>query len=210
MSDLQQGTLEWLQARAGKFTASRMAELVATTKSGYAASRKNYLAELLIERMTGEPTEHFRSKEMEWGTEHEPEARALYQLKHDVDVYTVGFIQHPTMDYAGASPDGLVGTEGGVEIKCPNTATHIETLRTGKVPKKYQLQSQWVMECAEREWIDYVSYDPRMKDSRLVMYVQRVRRDDDAIAWLREEVEKAEAELSAMVAEMEQLAEEIV
>jgi putative phage-type endonuclease len=186
-----------------------MADLVATTKSGYAASRRNYLAELLIERMTGEPTEHFQSREMEWGTEHEPEARALYQLKYDVDVRTVGFIEHPTMDYAGASPDGLIGEAEGVEIKCPNTATHIETIRTRTIPKRYMLQMQWIMECAELERMDFISYDPRMKDNRLVMYVQRVRRDGETVAWLRDEVEKAEAELSSMVEEMSQLAEEM-
>jgi len=209
LSDTQQGTREWLEARAGRFTASRMADLTATTKSGYAASRRNYLAELLIERMTGEPTEHFRSREMERGTELEPEARALYQLKYDRDVRTVGFIQHPQMDYAGASPDGLIGDDGGLEIKCPNTATHIETIRTRTIPRRYMLQMQWVMECSGLSWMDYVSYDPRMRDERLVMYVHTIYRDEETLEWLRGEVEKAEAELRAMVAEITSLAEEM-
>jgi putative phage-type endonuclease len=186
-----------------------MADLTATTKSGYAASRRNYLAELLIERLTGVPTEHYQSREMEWGTEHEPEARALYQLRYDIDVETVGYVQHPQMDYAGASPDGLAGDDGAVEIKCPNTATHIETLRTQTIPRKYRLQMQWVMECTGRSWCDYISYDPRMRDPRLTLYVQRVGRDEETIAMLRAEVEQAEAELQSMQAEIEQLAEQI-
>ena len=209
MSDLIQGTDEWLRARCGKFTASRMADLVATTKSGYAASRRNYLAELLIERMTGEPTDGFTNKAMEWGTEHEPEARALYQLRYDVDVQTTGFVTHPVLTYSGASPDGLVGRDGAIEVKCPNTATHIETIRTRTVPRKYYLQMQWVMECSNRHWCSYVSYDPRMKDERLVLYRKDITRDEETIAHLRAEVEKAETELQDMVAEIQQLAEEM-
>jgi len=184
-----------------------MADLTATTKSGYAASRRNYLAELLIERMTGEPTESFTNKAMEWGTEHEPEARALYQLRYDVDVETAGFIVHPDIPYAGASPDGLVGRDGAIEVKCPNTATHIETIRSGTVPRKYQLQMQWVMECLQREWCDYISYDPRMKDDRLVLYRQHITKNDETVEHLRIEVEKAERELQHMVYVMQRIAE---
>jgi putative phage-type endonuclease len=206
--DVIQGTEEWKVERAGKFTASRIADLIAKTKSGPAASRKNYLAELLIERMTGQPSEHFVSKEMAWGTEHEPEARTIYEFERDL-VEQVGFVLHPEYDFAGASPDGLVGTEGGIEIKCPNSATHIETLQTRKVPSRYYAQMQWCMECCEREWWDYVSYDPRMRDPRLTMFVTRVNRDDGFIAAVREEIERAEEELSLMVFEMEQLAKEV-
>ena len=205
--NVTQGTPEWKAARAGKFTASRIADLIAKTKSGPAASRKNYLAELLIERMTGEPTDHFVSKEMMWGTEHEPEARSIYEFDHDL-VQQVGLVLHPVHDFAGASPDGLVGNDGGIEIKCPNTATHIETLKSRKVPARYFAQIQWCMACCEREWWDFVSYDPRMRDPRLVMYVERIPRDEAFIADVTAEVERAESELNNMIEELAELAAE--
>lgn len=201
--EVTQGSDEWKAARCGKFTASRIADLMATTKSGYAASRKNYLAELLIERMTGEPTEHFVSKEMQWGTEHEPEARTIYEFQTDSIVQEVGFVMHQVYDFAGASPDGLIGSDGALEIKCPNSATHIETLKTGKVPHRYYAQMQWVMECAEREWCDFVSFDPRFRDQRFTLFRSRVRRDEEFLTKARSEVEKAEAELTEQIAALE-------
>lgn len=204
-----QGTQEWLQARCGRFTASRMADLTARTKSGQSASRKNYLAELLIERLTNTPTESFTSAAMQWGTDNEPEARRLYELSHFVTVDEVGFIVHPVYEYAGASPDGLVGDDGAIEIKCPNTATHVETLRSGTIPDKYYKQIQWVLDCTRREWCDFVSYDPRMKDSRLVMFVRSVPRDDDTIEMLRREVEAAEQELRQLVIDVTAIAEAV-
>lgn len=210
MSDfasVKQGSREWELARVGRITASRLADLMATTKSGYSASRKNYLAELLIERMTGEPTEHFVSKEMQWGTEHEPEARSLYELTHGYDVQEVGFVVHRDMDYFGASPDGLIEGDGTIEIKCPNTATHIDTLRTQNIAYRYYKQIQGVLECTNRRWCDYVSYDPRMKDSRLQMVVIRVYRNEDEIAEIVSEVQKAHNELLEMEQEMQELAE---
>ena len=204
---MQQGTQEWLQARCGRFTASRMADLTAKTKSGPSASRKNYLAELLIERMTDTPTDTFTSAAMQWGTDNEPEARRLYELAHFVTVDEVGFIRHPVYDYAGASPDGLIGSDGAIEIKCPNTATHIDTLRSRKVPDKYYKQIQWVLDCTQRDWCDFVSYDPRMKHQRLVMFVTRVARDDNMIEALRNEVEAAETELRQLVDEVTAIAE---
>lgn len=206
--NVPQGSDEWKRQRAGRFTASRIADLLARTKSGYSASRKNYLAELLIERMTSEPTEHFVSAEMRRGTELEPDARSMYEFQADVTVEQVGFVLHPAFDFAGASPDGLVGDHGGVEIKCPNTATHIETLTTGKIKHNYWCQMQWCMECTQRDWWDFVSYDPRLVDPRLSLYVQRVNRDDQWLDNARAEVQKAEDELSEMVAKLEALAEE--
>lgn len=207
--DCVQGTEEWLSVRLGKFTASRMADLTAQTKSGYGASRRNYLADLLVERMTGIPTEYFVTKEMLRGTALEPEARTTYEFQTGSMVAEVGFVLHPEIDYAGASPDGLIGADGGVEIKCPNTATHVDTLMTGKIPEKYVQQMQWNMTCCEREWWDYISYDPRMKDQRLVLYRKRVARDDALIATLVAEVQKAESDLQAMVGQMDRLAEEL-
>jgi len=201
-----QGSDEWKRARAGRFTASRIADVIAKTKSGYAASRKNYLAELLIERMTGEPTEFFVSYEMRRGTELEPEARSIYEFRSDVSVDQVGLVLHPMLDYAGASPDGLVGDHGGVEIKCPNTATHIETMRTGKIPHRYYVQMQWCMECTQRDWWDFISYDPRLKDERLVIYTSRVERDDVLLDDIRREVVRANEDLERMITELEEVA----
>lgn len=205
---MKQGTEEWLQARVGKITASRIADLVAETKSGPAASRKNYLAELLVERLTGEPTEQFVSKEMQRGIDLEPDARSLYELETGVGVDQVGFIQHPQYEFSGASPDGLIGNDGAIEIKCPNTATHIDTLRSRTVPSRYYLQIQWVLECAGRQWCDYVSYDPRMRDSRLTLCVQRVQRDESQIGEIRRKVEEAETELRQRLDEVQQIAGE--
>ena len=181
MSELIQGTDEWLQARVGKVTASRIADLMATLRDGKpGASYHNYMAELIAERLTGVPKEHFTNSAMMWGTEKEPEARSAYEFFHDVDVVEVGFVDHPSIPMAGASPDGLVGDVGLVEIKCPNTATHIETLLTGKIPDKYIKQMQFQLACTGRKWCDFLSYDPRMPE-HLRMFTKTVERDDELI-----------------------------
>lgn len=180
MTEIIQGSAEWHQARLGKVTASRVADLISKTKSGWGASRTNYIAELVAERLTGEPAASFTSPAMQWGTEKEPDARAAYEFRTDATVNQVGFIDHPMIDNSGASPDGLVGDDGLVEIKCPNTATHIDTLLSGKVPSKYVTQMQWQMECTGRAWCDFVSFDPRMPESMRV-FISRVERDDASI-----------------------------
>lgn len=196
---MKQGTEEWKLARCGLMTASRISDIMAKTKSGHAASRKNYLAELLVERLTGEPTDGFTSTAMQWGTDHEAEARAVYEFETGSLVEEVGFLVHPNLPYAGASPDGLVGDNGMAEFKCPNTATHIETLLSRAVPKNHFTQMQWQMECSKRKWCDYVSYDPRMKDADLVLFIQRVDFDADFIAMALSEVEAAEKDLNEMI-----------
>jgi len=204
--DLQQGTDEWLIAKLGKVSASRLADVMARTKSGYGASRKNYMAELLVQRLTGEPTEHFVSKDMQWGIEHEDEARAAYEEYSGVFVRQVGFIAHPTIPMAGASPDGLVGEDGLVEIKCPNTATHVDTLTVGAPDTRYFKQMQCQMECTGRGWCDFVSYDPRMPHG-LDLFVVRVNRDEAFLAEAREEVKRFLAELDEMEAKLRVIAE---
>ncbi len=197
---VEQGTAEWLALRAGKVTASRVADVIAKTKTGPGASRANYMAELIAERLTGEPAEKFVNAAMAWGTEKEPEARALYEFLTDAEVTQVGFVPHPSISDSGASPDGLVGTDGMVEIKCPNTATHIETLLGQVVPAKYITQMQWQMACTGRLWCDFASYDPRMPDS-MRLFVKRIERDDqfieatsqEVIAFLEELAEKEQA-----------------
>ena len=205
---MKQGTEEWLQARCGMITASRIGDVMARTKSGYAASRKNYLAELLVERMTGIPTEGFTSKEMQWGTDHEPEARAVYEFETGELVEEVGFIVHPNIPYSGASPDGLVGKEGMVEFKCPNTATHIQTIMSQTVPHRHYVQMQWQMLCAERKWCDYVSFDPRIRHQGLVMFMQRVEADKDFQNEAIKEVMDAEHDLQVMIDALERKLEQ--
>jgi putative phage-type endonuclease len=184
---LIQGSEEWLLARCGKVTASRVADVIAKTKSGPSASRKNYAAELVAERLTGTPASSFTNAAMQWGTETEPQARAAYTFFHDADVQEVGFVLHPRIFGSGASPDGLVGKDGLVEIKCPNTATHIDTLLDKKVPAKYLTQMQWQMACTGRLWCDFVSFDPRLPEE-LRLFSARVERDDKMIAELEDAV----------------------
>ena len=195
---MEQRSESWFQARLGKVTASKVSDVMAKTKSGYAASRDNYMAQLVVERMTNKQAETFTNAAMEWGTQQEPFARAAYEIKKGVVVEEVGFIDHPRLPNAGASPDGLVGEEGMVEIKCPNTATHIETLLSKEVPWKYYAQMQWQMACTGRLWCDYVSYDPRMPDNTQ-LFIQRVYRDADNIELMEKEVVKFLIELGEKV-----------
>jgi len=186
---VEQGTPEWFAARLGNVTASRVADVIAKTKSGYSASRDNYMAQLICERMTNTVAESYSNAAMQWGTETEPLARAAYESHADVLVDQVGYVAHPAIRRAGASPDGLVGADGLLEIKCPNTATHIETLLSDTVPTKYITQMQWQMACTGRQWCDFVSFDPRLPDG-LQLFVKRVDASTEYITTLEEEVEK--------------------
>jgi putative phage-type endonuclease len=184
---MEQRTPQWFAARLGKATASRIADIVARTKSGYSTSRANYVAQLVCERLTGVQTEGFASSAMQWGLEKEPEALRLYEFEHDVEVLKVGFLDHPNVGMSGASPDGLVGEAGLIEVKCPITATHIDTLLGQSVPGRYITQIQWQMAVTGRQWCDFVSYDPRLPiDLRL--FARRIHRDADLIADLEREV----------------------
>jgi putative phage-type endonuclease len=198
---VEQGTPEWFAARLGNVTASRVADVIAKTKSGYSASRENYMAQLICERMTNTVAESFSSPAMQWGTETEPLARAAYESVADVLVDEVGYIAHPTIERAGASPDGLIGVFGLLEIKCPNTATHIDTLISEQVPTKYITQMQWQMSCTGRTWADFVSFDPRLP-SGLQMFVKRVEFDAEYVAMLKQEVIKFLTELDAKISKL--------
>lgn len=198
-----QGTPEWFAARAGKVTASRVADVIAKTKSGYSTSRANYAAELLCERLTGVCAPGFTNDAMRWGTEQEPFARDAYEAHLGVSVYEVGFIDHPEVAMSGASPDGYVGDDGLVEIKCPLTATHLDTLLGGAVPGKYLTQIQWQLACTGRAWCDFVSFDPRLPEAMRV-FVQRVPRDVSMILELETEVTDFVRELDAKVATLRQ------
>jgi putative phage-type endonuclease len=189
-----QGTPEWLQERCGKVGASSIGDLMARTKTGYGASRANLMARLLTERLPGKPTETFVSGPMLWGIETEPQARAAYEFSRDIEVIETGWVPHWGIEGAGCSPDGLVGDHGLVEIKCPNTATHVDTLLGKEAGNGYLLQMQWQMECTRRQWCDFVSFDPRLP-LRMQLFVQRFKRDDRLISDIKMEVNKFLAEL---------------
>ena len=181
--DLIQGSPEWFAARCGQVTASRISDVIAKTKTGWGASRANYMAQLIAERLTGAPAESYTNAAMQWGLDTEPQAKAAYSFCHDAEIIEVGLIPHPQIPMSSASPDGLIAPDGLVEIKCPNTATHIETLLGSEIPDKYIVQMQWQMACAGAEWCDFVSFDPRMP-ARLSLHVKRVIRDHKRIGEL--------------------------
>lgn len=191
---IEQGTDAWKMLRCGKVTASRVADIIAKTKSGYSASRDNYMAQLICERLTGTVAESFTNAAMQHGTETEPYARLAYEVNQNVLVDQVAFVPHPTIEMAGASPDGLVNTDGLLEIKAPQTATHIETLLTQSVPTKYFTQMQFQMACTGREWCDFVSFDNRLPEE-LQLFVKRVPRDETYIKLMEAEIVQFLAEL---------------
>jgi putative phage-type endonuclease len=205
-TEIIQGSTEWFYQRLGKVTASRVADVIAKTKTGYSTSRDNYMAQLVVERLTFTKTESYTNAAMQWGTDQEPFARAAYEASQGVMVEEMGFVPHPSIEWAGASPDGLVGDDGLVEIKCPNTATMIETLLSQKVPGKYITQMQFQLACTGRKWCDYVSFDPRMP-AKAQMFVRRVDRDDEYIAHLEEEIGKFLVEVESQVKKLNAIIE---
>lgn len=204
MTGIIQGSPEWFALRVGKVTASRVADVIAKTKTGWGASRANYMAELIAERLTGEPAEKYTNAAMAWGTEKEPDARAAYEFFRDAHVVEVAFIDHPVIGMTGASPDGFVGDHGLVEIKCPNTATHLDTLLSQSIPGKYVTQMLWQMACTGRQWCDFVSYDPRLPEA-MSLFVKRVERDDKEIADLEAKVAEFLGELDRKLAQLNDL-----
>lgn len=196
-----QGSAEWFAARCGRVTASRVADVIAKTKTGPAASRANYMAELIAERLTQTTAASFSNAAMQWGTDQEPFARSAYMQAITADVMEVGFVPHPEIDMSGASPDGLVGMDGLLEIKCPNTATHLDTLLSEAIPAKYLTQMHWQMACTNRDWCDFVSFDPRMPPE-MALFVRRVPRDISLIVSL-------EGEVTEFIAEMDRKLEQL-
>lgn len=201
LHEISQGSDQWFAARIGKVTASRAADVIAKTKTGFSTSRDNYMAQLVCERLTGQKGESFTNAAMQWGTETESLARLSYEVAQNVLVDEVGFVPHPSIIMAGASPDGLVGDDGLLEIKCPNTATHIETLLSQTVPGKYNTQMQFQMACTNRSWCDFVSFDNRLP-SELQLFVKRVPRDNMYIRLMEEEIVKFLNELDIKIAQL--------
>ena len=195
----EQRTEAWHNARCGKVTASNLHKVLAKTKTGYGADRGHYMTQLVLERITGNRADGYTSAAIQWGIEQEQFARAAYEAYRGVLVEEVGFIPHPTIEMAGASPDGLV--EGGmVEIKCPESKTFLEViLSNNPVESKYFAQMQWQMRCADRPWCDYVVFDPRFPP-KAQLFIVRVNRDD---RW----IEEAETEVKKFLAEVEEKAQ---
>lgn len=193
-----QGSPEWFAARLGRVTASRVADVIAKTKSGYSTSRENYCVELALERLTGARQESFTNDAMKWGTETEPLARAAYEARTGAIVDEVGMVAHPSIAMTGASPDGLIDADGLLEIKCPNSATHAKTMLSKKPDNKYITQMTWQMICTGRKWCDFVSFDPRFPE-HLQLFVTRVERDEEKCKELEAEVVKFLGEVEAMV-----------
>ncbi len=221
---VDQNSAAWLKAREGRITGSRLADVISYCEptaaqakdAGFklvrdavaaglqgkeSAKRANYRMELIAERLTGMAVEKYVSPAMDWGTEYEPMARAAYELAYDVMVDQVGFAVHPTLDFSGASPDCLVGDKGMAEFKCPNTTTHLEYRMNGVVPELYEPQMMWEMECCERFWCDFVSFDPRLPDD-LRIFVMRLDYDPARAKYLREEVRKFNAEIEDAIARL--------
>ena len=192
---MDQRSEEWFQQRLGKGTASKANDM--RSKTG--VKRKNYAIRLLTERRTQMPVDTFVSSSMEWGTENESIARMAYQLRNkESGVAEVGFLLHPTIENFGASPDGFVDKDGLIEIKCPNSTTHIEWLLAGKVPTAHKNQMIAQLVCTGRQWCDFVSFDPRVGED-IELFVVRF----EPTAKEREELEKDVTEFLAEVDEME-------
>ena len=205
----EQQTEQWFTDRLGKVTASRLADVLAKTKTGYSASRANYMTQLVLERITKTRAESYSNAAMQWGHEQEPFARAAYETHTGQMVEEVGFIQHPDIEDAGASPDGLVGDDGMVEIKCPSSSTALECWLIhaqggNPVDAKYYAQMQWQMRCADRSWCDYVVFDPRMP-AKAQLFVFRVQRNAEFLRIAEDEVITFLTEVDIKVAALNQI-----
>lgn len=202
MSD--QRTDEWKAARCGNVGCSRLADVLATTKSGEAATRRNYMAELICERLTGIPTETITTPAMQWGIDNEPLARHAYEIATFYDVVEDFGREHQTIPGFRGSPDGLVRDDGGVEIKCPKTATHLDTLMGGTIKRDYILQMAGYVSIFNRQWWDFVSYDPRLPP-RHALFIKRFTRDELPVSEVEEGVKKFLLELAKKIRELEEL-----
>jgi putative phage-type endonuclease len=199
---VQQGTEEWHQLRLGKVTASRVADILAKTKSGASASRGNYLIELALQRVTKTIEPSYTNDAMAWGTATEPQARVAYEVATGNFVDQVAFVDHPTIAGFGCSPDGLVGSDALIEIKCPSSATHWSYIKANEPPNKYVIQMQAQMAVTGAKWCDFVSFDPRMPE-RSQLLVVRVMRDPEFILYMEAEINIFLSEVAAEVNLME-------
>jgi putative phage-type endonuclease len=192
-----QGSPEWLAERAGHVTASRAADVLSRIKTGEADTRRKYRIQVCTERLTGNPVQGYQNAAMLWGTMTEPDGRIAYEASTGAFVEEVGFIKHPEMPWVGASPDGHIGDDGMLEIKCPESTTHLEWMLEKRLPLKHRPQVQFQMWVTGRAWVDFVSYDPRFPE-HLQLFVIRERRDDAYIANLETEVKRFLSDVQEM------------
>lgn len=199
--DCEQGSAEWLHARCGRITASRLSDVLAYLKSGKGEmkARADYRMDLVAERLTRLTEPYYVSPEMKWGTKYEPMARALYEVATGAEIEQIGFAIHGAMEFSGASPDALVDSTGGLEIKCPKTTTHLAYMMAAQVPEEYRPQMYWNMVCCEREWWDFVSYDPRLEDAELHLFCVRLTYDQKIIDQMAGEVRRFNDEINAVI-----------
>lgn len=196
----EQRSPEWHADRAGKFTGSKFVDVMARNKkTGEPLKAYHDLVwQVVVERMTGQPVEGPTAAALQWGEDVEPFAREAYELETGNVVIEAGFIPHPTLAFAGASPDGLIGEDGGLEMKCPkNPAIHLERFING-LPDEYYPQIQGCMWVTGRKWWDFVSFDPRMPESHRLLRI-RVERDDAYIQRLEAAVIEAEARVAGLL-----------
>jgi len=200
--DVEQGTSEWLALRSGKITGSSISDVIA---GGKGLVKDKYRTRLAIERLTGQPTpEGFKNKAMIKGNEDEPLAREHYEFMNDVDVKQIGFVHHPTLKNTGASPDGLVGDDGLIEIKCPDVHTHIDYITSKKIPRGYLLQMQWEMACTGRQWCDFITYRHELPVNIRSMII-RVNRDNAKIDEIEKAVKEFGQEIDQLVTKLGQM-----
>lgn len=203
-----QGTPAWKMLRVGKVTASRVGDVMAWKKDkSETAARRDYRMQVITEMLTGFPTEYgFETSDMRWGIDHEPHARIIYGDIYQTHVEQVPFLQHPSIEQAGASPDGLIGKKGMLEVKCPRSFTHLNYILENVVPADYIPQMTWQLACdPKREWVDFMSFDPRMPEA-LRVFVKRFYRKDADIASAEVEVKKFIDECLALIKQLEHLA----
>lgn len=202
---ISQGSDEWFAARIGKVTASRVKDVMTTGRGGApSATRKNYMMELLCERLSGKTAPSFSTPAIRRGIELEPVARGMYEMNSPHDVKEVGLIDHPSILMFGASPDGIVilpEAKGGIEIKCPNTAQHVAVIQSGQHDPQYEWQMLAQMACAELEWVDFVSYDDRLP-AQLDYVRYRFERDDRRITEMERAIVEFLQELDELEKEM--------
>jgi hypothetical protein len=181
--EVEQGSPEWHQARCGSLGGSRLHEAIAKTKTGWGSSRANVMADLIVEKLTGCPTDCFVSKAMQDGIDREAEARAAYSFLTDFNVNEIGLALHPSIKGSHASPDGLIGDTGTLEIKCCTPAVHLAALLGESIPDKYVVQSLWQQACLGRQWTDVAYYNPVFPEEMRLL-VRRVPRDPQRIVLL--------------------------
>ncbi|WP_370931076.1 lambda exonuclease family protein [Bartonella sp. DGB1] len=204
---MQQNSAEWFQARLGKVTASRIYDIIASQKNGEPLKKySDYKMQLLSERLTGQIFSQPTNKYMDWGVEYEAQAKEEYKFLNDVVITECGFINHPTIAMSGASPDGLINADGLIEVKCPQSTTHLDFLLNDKIKPEYIAQMQWQMACTDRAWCDFVSFDPRFegKSAGLRIKEKRILRDDNFIAEITVKVSKFLQEIKDMETQLKE------